>query len=110
MDNLGAFQQWFGIQPDTKIATLVFGLFHGFGLATKILEFEIPSEGLITNLISFNIGVEIGQLLALGMVLIAMSYWRRNNKFIHHAYAANVVLMSLGFMLTGYQVAGYFVS
>ncbi|NQU67059.1 MAG: HupE/UreJ family protein, partial [Candidatus Marinimicrobia bacterium] len=47
LDNLGAYQRWFGFQPNTKIATLVFGLFHGFGLATKILEFEIAPEGLL---------------------------------------------------------------
>ena len=38
LDNMGAYQRWFGFQPSTKIATLIFGLFHGFGLATKILE------------------------------------------------------------------------
>jgi len=62
LDNLGAFQRWFGIQPNMKISTLIFGLFHGFGLATKIIEFEMDSNGLLTNLIAFNIGVEIGQL------------------------------------------------
>lgn len=107
MDNLGAFQRWFGIQPNTKIATLVFGFFHGFGLATKIIEFEIAEDGLIPNLIAFNIGVELGQLLALGGILIVLSYWRRTSSFIRHAFAANAVLMSAGFILVGYQVAGY---
>ncbi|WP_142915332.1 HupE/UreJ family protein, partial [Klebsiella pneumoniae] len=62
LDNLGAFQRWFGVQPNTKLATLIFGFFHGFGLATKIQEFEISPDGLFVNLIAFNIGVEIGQL------------------------------------------------
>ncbi|MEH6721879.1 MAG: HupE/UreJ family protein, partial [Aurantimonas endophytica] len=66
LDNLGAFQRWFGFQPSTKAATLIFGFFHGFGLATKIIEFEIAEDGLIPNLLAFNVGVEIGQLLALG--------------------------------------------
>ncbi|MBY8335410.1 HupE/UreJ family protein, partial [Qipengyuania pacifica] len=65
LDNLGAFQRWFGFQPSTKAATLIFGFFHGFGLATKIIEFEIAEDGLIPNLLAFNVGVEIGQLLAL---------------------------------------------
>src|SRR5688500_2660230 len=65
LDNLGAFQRWFGFQPNTKAATLIFGLFHGFGLATKILDFEVSPNGLIPNLIAFNVGVEVGQLLAL---------------------------------------------
>jgi hypothetical protein len=108
LDNLGAFRRWFGFQPSTKAATLVFGLFHGFGLATKILDFEISPDGLIGNLVAFNVGVEIGQLLALSAILIAMSYWRRTPSFARHAYTGNVVLMTLGFILTGYQLAGYY--
>ena len=108
LDNLGAFQRWFGFQPDTKISTLIFGLFHGFGLAAKIIEFELDSTGLLTNLIAFNVGVEIGQLLALSTILILMSYWRKQGNFIKHAYSANVILMTLGFMLTGFQLFGYF--
>ena len=110
LDNLGAFQRWFGFQPNTKVATLVFGLFHGFGLATKIIEYQISPDGLIPNLIAFNVGVELGQLLALSAILIAMSYWRRTRSFAKHAYTGNVVMMSAGFLLMGYQLAGYFVS
>lgn len=108
LDNLGAYQRWFGFQPNTKAATLIFGLFHGFGLATKLQDFQLAPDGLVLNLISFNIGVELGQLLALGAILIVMGYWRRTQSFWHHAYSANVVLMSLGFILTGYQLAGFF--
>lgn len=108
LDNLGAFQRWFGIQPDTKVATLVFGLFHGFGLATKIKEFEVSSDGLLANLIAFNVGVEIGQLLALSGILILMGFWRRTASFLRHAYFANVAMMSAGFVLIGYQLTGLF--
>jgi len=108
LDNLGAFKQWFGIQPNTKVSTLIFGLFHGFGLAAKIIEFELDANGLFTNLIAFNIGVEIGQLLALSTILILISYWRKQGNFIKHAYSANVILMTCGFILTGIQLAGYF--
>ncbi|HEV2149939.1 MAG TPA: HupE/UreJ family protein [Longimicrobiaceae bacterium] len=110
LDNLGAFQRWFGLQPNTRVATLIFGLFHGFGLATKILEYEVSPDGLVANLIAFNVGVEIGQLLALSAILIAMSFWRRTPSFSRHAYTGNVVIMSAGFLLMGYQLAGYFVS
>jgi hypothetical protein len=110
MDNLGAFQRWFGVQPNTKAATLVFGFFHGFGLATKIQEFEISRDGLLPNLLAFNVGVEIGQLLALFAILVAMGYWRRSNNFFRHAYSTNVALMCAGFLLMGYQLTGYFVS
>ena len=110
LDNLGAFQRWFGYQPDTRLATLIFGLLHGFGLATKIQEFEISPDGLIANLIAFNVGVEIGQLLALGGILILMGYWRRTASLWRHAYTANVAMMSAGFLLMGYQITGLIVS
>ncbi len=110
LDNMGAYQRWFGFQPNTKIATLVFGLFHGFGLAAKILDYKVSPDGLIPNLISFNIGVELGQLMGLAMILIAMGFWRRSGDFMRHAYAAQVVLMAGGFLLVGYQLTGFFIS
>ena len=110
LDNLGAYQRWFGVQPNTKAATLIFGFFHGFGLATKIIEFEIAQEGLIANLLAFNIGVEIGQLLALVAILIVVGFCRRTPSFMRHAFAANVLLMTAGFVLVGYQLAGYVIS
>jgi hypothetical protein len=109
LDNIGAFQRWLGFQPDTKLATLFFGLCHGFGLSSKILDYEIAADGLLANLLAFNVGVEIGQLLALAVILIAMSYWRGTASFARSAYTANVVTMSAGFLLIGYQLAGYLV-
>jgi hypothetical protein len=110
LDNLGAYQRWFGFQPKTKAATLIFGFFHGLGLATKILEYEIAQDGLIPNLLAFNVGVEIGQLIALAMILIVMGLWRKTTNFWKHAYTANVVMMSAGFILVGYQMTGYFIA
>ncbi|MBI2260799.1 MAG: HupE/UreJ family protein [Caulobacterales bacterium] len=110
LDNIGAYQRWFGFQPSTRAATLIFGLVHGFGLATKLQDFNLSSDGLIGNLIAFNIGVEAGQLLALGAILIVMGFWRKTSSFWRHAYAANVVLMTLGFILAGYQLVGFLVA
>ncbi|HDZ48733.1 MAG TPA: HupE/UreJ family protein [Halomonas sp.] len=110
LDNIGAYQRWFGFQPNTKVATLVFGLFHGFGLSSKIIEYDISSDGLVPNLLAFNVGVEIGQLLALGVILIGMGFWRRTTGFLRHAYTANVAMMCAGFMLVGYQLTGYFIA
>ncbi|GIU49229.1 HupE/UreJ family protein [Shewanella sp. KT0246] len=109
-DNLGGFKRLVGFQPNTKLAVLIFGLFHGFGLATKIQEFNLPQEGLIENIIAFNVGVEIGQFMALGLVLIAMSFWRRSPSFTRFSVAANTALMSGGVMLVGFQLTGYFVN
>lgn len=108
LDNLGAFQRWFGHQPDTRAAVLIFGLFHGFGLATKLQDLTLSPNGLVPNMLAFNMGVEIGQLLALAGILIAMGWWRRRAAFANQAFAANAVLMAAGFLLTGYQLAGYF--
>ena len=110
LDNLGAYQRWLGFQPNTKVATLVFGLFHGLGLATKIREYDVAAEGLIPNLLAFNVGVEIGQMLALFAILIVMGYWRRTASFWRHAYTANVVMMCAGFVLIGYQLTGWAVA
>ena len=110
LDNMGAYQRWFGFQPNTKAATLIFGFCHGFGLSSKILDYEISPDGLLPNLLAFNVGVEVGQLLALGAILIAMGFWRRTPGFLKHAYTANVIMMTAGFVLIGYQLTGYFVS
>ncbi len=106
LDNMGAYQRWFGFQPSTKAATFIFGLFHGFGLAAKILDYEMSKDGLLANLIAFNVGVEIGQILALVVILIAMNYWRHTKSFMRRAYSVNTALMMAGFLLIGYQITG----
>lgn len=110
LDNMGAFQRWLGFQPNPRAATFIFGLCHGFGLATKIQEYDMSREGLVPNLLAFNFGVELGQLLALGAILIAMGYWRRTASFTRYAYTANVAMMTAGFVLFGMQLTGLFVS
>src|SRR5580700_4001972 len=107
-DNMDGFRRFFGFEPNTKVAVLIFGLFHGFGLATKLQELDLAKEGLLTNIISFNVGVEIGQVLALTAVLIVLSVWRTQKSFLRDAFATNTVLMTVGFILVGYQIAGYF--
>ena len=107
-DNMDGFRRFLGFEPNTKVAVLIFGLFHGFGLATKLQELDLSKNGLITNIVSFNVGVEIGQVLALTAVLIALSIWRTRSSFLRDAFATNTVLMTVGFLLVGYQIAGYF--
>lgn len=110
LDNLGAFRLWFGVQPDTKAATLIFGLLHGFGLATKIQDYNISPDGLLGNLIAFNVGVELGQLMALALILMVMVQWRARPAFARQAYVANVLMMVAGFALMGLQITGFFVT
>jgi hypothetical protein len=109
-ENMDGFKRFLGVQPDTRLAVLVFGLFHGFGLATKLQEFELASSGLVANILSFNVGVEIGQGLALMGILIGLSYWRTRTGFFRHAFATNSVVMACGFLLMGFQLSGYFLA
>jgi hypothetical protein len=106
-DNLGGFQR-LGWQPNAKGAVLIFGFFHGFGLATKLQDLTLSREGMIPNLLAFNVGVELGQLLALSFILIAMNFWRLTGSFRRDAVRANAALMCAGFVLIGYQLTGYF--
>ena len=108
-ENMGGFRRVLGFQPDTRAAVLVFGLVHGFGLATKLQDYALSNNGLVTNIVSFNVGVEIGQFLALTAVILALGYWRTRPGFLHHAFVTNAALMSAGFLFMGYQLAGYIV-
>ena len=108
IDNLDGFKTWFGVSPNQKAAVLIFGFFHGFGLATKIQELTLSKDGLIPNLISLNVGVELGQFMALAVILLLMNLWRMSSSFARNAILANAALMSAGFVLIVYQMTGYF--
>jgi len=108
-ENLGGFRK-LGYEPNTKLAVLIFGFFHGFGLATKLQDLAISEDGLVTNMVSFNIGVELGQFLALSVILIALNIWRASGQFYRYAYVANLAIMTAGFILMGYQITGYLVT
>jgi hypothetical protein len=107
-ENMDGFRRFLGFQPNTKAAVLIFGLFHGFGLATKLQDFALSANGLVANIVSFNVGVEIGQGLALTAILIGLEWWRTHDGFHRHAFAFNSLVMMGGFLLVGYQLSGYF--
>ncbi len=109
-DNMDGFKRMLGFEPNTKAAVLVFGLFHWFGLATKLQEIALSQNGLVPNIVSFNVGVAIGQCLALTAVFIGLSYWRTRAGFLRHAFVTNTLLMAGGFLLVGYQITGYVVA
>src|SRR3989454_1920763 len=107
-DNMGGFQRFLGFQPNTRLAVLIFGLFHGFGLATKLQEFALAQNGLVTNIVSFNVGVEIGQGLALTAVLIGLRYWRTRGGVFLPPFVTNTALMAGGFIFLCYPPPRYF--
>lgn len=110
MDNLDMFKRFFGYQPNNKLAVWLFGLIHGFGLATKLQDFDLSPEGLVGNIISFNVGVEAGQLLALSLMLILIGFLRKQSNFNKWALWSNLILVTTGVMLMFYQLTGYFIS
>ena len=107
-ENLGGFEKFIGKRPNPKIAVFCFGLAHGFGLATKLQALTLSDDGLVANIISFNVGVEIGQLMALAILLVLINSWRASGGFLRNTTAFNVALMFAGFLLADYQLAGYF--
>ncbi len=107
-ENLDGFKRVFHRQPNPKIAVFSFGLVHGFGLATKLQDLTLSQEGLVANIISFNVGVEIGQLLALVGLLVLINAWRAAGAFERHANAFNMLLMFAGFALAAYQMSGFY--
>jgi len=108
LDNLGFFNATLGFTPNQKAAVFGFGLVHGFGLSTKLQDIALSQDGLIPNMLAFNVGVEAGQIAALAVILIAMNLWRRTDAFARQARAANIILMLLGFVLFFYQTIGLY--
>lgn len=106
-ENINGFKQVFGFALNARAAVFIFGLFHGLGLATKLQGLSLSADSLVINMLSFNIGVEIGQALALACIVVILGQWRQRSSFQKQAFAANTVLMSLGFMLAGYQFSAY---
>ncbi len=92
--------------PDPRIVVFAFGLAHGLGLATKLQALTLSEDGLVVNLLSFNLGVEIGQALVLAAMLIALGAWRARSDFGARAYAANAALLTAGFTLAAMHLVG----
>ncbi len=107
-ENVGGFKACVGWQPDPRAAVFLFGLAHGFGLATKLQDLSLSDEGLVGNMLAFNVGVELGQLFALIFLLTFLNIWRSSDAFNKHSYGFNVLLMFAGFTLFGYQLSGFF--
>jgi hypothetical protein len=109
LENMGAFRNLGKFQPNTKAAVFVFGLFHGFGLATKLQEFALSDNGLIINIISFNVGVELGQIVALSLIFIALTWWRASSSYLRHAFITNTLLLTGGLLLTVWHLSAWII-
>src|SRR5215208_8303893 len=107
-DNLDGFRQYIGVQaPNLLGAVTLFGLIHGFGLSTRLQQLPLGQEGLVVRILSFNLGVELGQILALSVMGVALAGWRKTQSFTKFSKAANVALMVAGTLLLLMQLHGY---
>ncbi|MEY4511469.1 MAG: hypothetical protein RLZZ450_3591 [Pseudomonadota bacterium] len=105
VENLGGLPRWVRIDP--RAAVFAFGLVHGVGLASKLQTLRLARDGLLANLVAFNVGVELGQLVALSALVLALLLWRRRADFVSEAALGNRVLVALGFVLFGAQLSSY---
>lgn len=107
-ENLDGFKKYLKYKaPNLLWMVFGFGLIHGFGLSTRLQQLPLPDEGLVLDIIAFNVGVEIGQIVALAIMLFLLSGWRKSNSFSHFTKASNVILMAFGFLLLLMQLHGY---
>lgn len=107
LENMGGLDALGRYRPDTRAAVFAFGLCHGFGLATSLQELDLSPDGLLANLLSFNLGVEIGQLLALTVLLLLFNLWRLHDSFQRQAFTANMVIMTGGFLAMAWQISAW---
>ena len=109
-DNNKGFENYFGTKsPNLLLMVLIFGLIHGFGLSTRLQQLPLGEQSgeMLLKIISFNIGVEIGQIIALVFMLIILTQWRKYSSFLRLSKVANDALMFVGFMLLLMQLHGY---
>ena len=107
-DNLGGFKKVFGIEsPNLEALVFAFGLIHGFGLSTRLQQLPLGDSGLLGRILSFNLGVELGQIAALSVMLLVLNLWRRSPSFLRFSKAVNLGLVLAGFGLFVFQMNGY---
>jgi hypothetical protein len=107
-DNLDGFRKYLDIaSPNLLLLVFIFGLIHGFGLSTRLQQLPLGTEGLVLKILSFNVGVEIGQIIALSVMLVLLSGWRKTASFEKFSKAANLGLLLAGGLLFLSQMHGF---
>ncbi|WP_290538425.1 HupE/UreJ family protein [Alcanivorax sp.] len=107
-DNLGGFQKHLQMKsPNLTWMVFSFGLIHGFGLSTRLQQLPLGDDGLVMKILSFNVGVELGQIVALSIMLVVLMVWRKTASFERFSKASNVALMLAGGLLLLMQLHGF---
>lgn len=110
-DNNQGFQKYFGMKkaPNLLMMVFIFGLIHGFGLSTRLQQLPLGEKGMgmLMRIVSFNVGVEFGQIAALAIMLVLLSSIRKTEVFKKFSKVANDGLILAGFMLLLMQLHGY---
>jgi hypothetical protein len=107
LENLGGFNKWFGGSPDLLWMVFLFGLIHGFGLSTRLQSFDLGAGQFLAKIVSFNVGVELGQIAALIPIVFVIERWRGRQRFGAFYRATNVYLCIAGVVLFVWQLYGY---
>lgn len=108
-ENLGGFEKVFKVNsPNLLFMVFLFGLIHGFGLSTRLQSFAMGETNFLAKIVSFNVGVELGQVVALIPIIFLIDRFRQNKSYEAFYKAANVYLVIAGLVLTTYQIMGYF--
>lgn len=109
-DNNGGFQKYFDMKsPNLLGVVFSFGLLHGFGLSTRLQQLPLGDDPMqmLIRILSFNVGVELGQIVALTVMVWFLSFWRKRPSFQRFSFAANQLLIYAGMFLLYMQMHGY---
>ncbi|TVZ14209.1 HupE/UreJ family protein [Maribacter sp. MAR_2009_72] len=106
-ENLGGFKKFQLKSPNLLFMVGIFGLIHGFGLSTRLQSFDIGEGQFIAKILSFNIGVEVGQVLALIPIVFVITAMKKSKNYTPFYKAVNSYLIMAGLALFVYQLYGY---
>ena len=107
-ENLNGFEKYFKVKSaNLLLMVFIFGLIHGFGLSTRLQSFDVGTSQFLAKIVSFNIGVELGQILALIPIVFIITQWKSKKSYEAFYKAANFYLVIAGIGLFAYQIYSY---
>lgn len=106
--NLEGFKKYWHVkEPNMLVMIVSLGLVHGLGLSTRLQQLPLSEDNLLMNIISFNIGIELGQIVALAVMLLVLTESRKRKHFQPFSKISNTFLVIAGFYLFVSQMHGY---